>query len=302
MFFLLGQTAHKVAGHGQAAASHGEASHDGGGVPHAANWIQLLADSMAPSAASDFLRTWEKAIFSFIIVALISIFAIWVSKRIKIVPGRAQLFLEQIVLGLDGLVCGVLGPKGREYTPFVGTLFIYILVSNFFALIPLQNSTMSFITTTAPIAIAVFLYVQWIGITKNGIKGYFFHLAGSPKDAFGWVLVPLNLPLHVLGEFIKPLSLSFRLYGNMMAGHILLGVFIMLGLGILKPLHIPAGIPLHFPFMFLEIMVGLIQAFVFTLLSTVYIAMMLPHDDHEHEDGHEAGHTAHPEKAASHSH
>ena len=300
MFFLLTETAHKTraaAAHG--AAEHGsEAAHSGG--PHVSNWVQLLADAMAPSQLSDFLRTWEKAIFSFIIVALITVFSVWVSRRVRIVPTRAQLFLESIVLGLDGLVCGVLGPKGREYTPFIGTLFIYIFVSNMFGLIPLQNSTMSFLTTTAPIAICVFLYVQFIGLKKNGPIGYVYHLMGSPKDAFGWVLVPLTLPRHVLGEFIKPLSLSFRLYGNIMAGHLLLGVFIMLGIGLLKPLHIPAGVPLHFPFLFLEIMVGLIQAFVFTLLSTVYIAMMLPHDDHEHE--HESHEHAPSGAAAPHAH
>lgn len=276
MFFLLIETGHSAAA---------KAAHSAG--PHVSNWIQLLAKSLAPSAFSDFLTQWEKSIFSFIVVALICGAAVFVSKKRGQIPTRAQIAAEGIVTMLDGLVCGVLGKQGREYTPFVGSLFIYILASNLFGLIPLQNSTMSFITTTAPIAISVFLYVQWIGITKNGLVGYFYHLAGSPTDIFGWVLVPLNLPLHILGEFIKPLSLSFRLYGNIMAGHILLGVFIMLGLDALKPLHVPFGIPFHIPFLFLEIMVGLIQAFVFTLLATVYIAMMLPHEEHAaHEPVH----------------
>jgi F-type H+-transporting ATPase subunit a len=78
----------------------------------------------------------------------------------------------------------------------------------------------------------------------------------------------------------------FRLYGNIMAGHILVAVFLGLGLGMLKGLHVPFGVPLHFPFLFLEILVGTIQAFVFALLTTVYIAMMLPHDDHSHEEAH----------------
>ena len=273
MFFLLSQTAE----------THHEEVHF-----HLSNWVKLLADAFAPSAFSEFLVHWEKVIFSLIVVTLIGTFAIWVSRRIERVPSRPQLFLESLVLALDGLVCGVLGPSGRAYTPFVGSLFIYILVSNLFGLVPLQNSTTSFLTTTVPLALSVFLYVQWVGIKQNGIKGYFYHLMGSPKELFGWILVPLNLPLHVLGEFIKPLSLSFRLYGNVMAGHILLGVFVMLGIQMLKPLHLPIGVPLHFPFLFLEIMVGVIQAFVFTLLSTVYIAMMLPHDE-----GHEHGEHAH---------
>ena len=253
--------------------------------PEVVNWIQLLARATAPSAFSDFLLQWEKAIFSAVVITLIGVFSFWVSRRVKIRPGRAQAGLELLVSGLDGIVQSVIGSRGRGYTPFVGSIFIYLLVSNLFGLIPLQNSTMAFLTTTAPIAICVFLYVQWTGLTKNGPAGYLYHLCGSPQDIFGWLLVPLMLPLHVMGEFIKPLSLSFRLYGNIMAGHMLLAVFMGMGIAMLKPLHIPAGVPLHFPFLFLEILVGVIQAFVFTLLSTIYIAMMLPNEHEAHAEG-----------------
>ena len=263
-------------------ARAGEAHEAHASHPEVLNWIQLVARAAAPSPLSDFLETWEKAIFSFIVVSLISITAILVTRNVKLIPGRAQATLELLITGLDDVVQGVMGARGRHYTPFLGTLFIYIFISNLFGLIPLQNSTMSFLTTVAPIAICVFFYVQWIGITKNGIFGYLHHLCGSPQDIFGWLVTPLMFPLHVLGEFIKPLSLSFRLYGNIMAGHILLAVFMGLGIQMLKPLHVPVGVPLHFPFIFLEILVGVIQAFVFTLLSTVYIAMMLPHEHQEH--------------------
>ncbi len=250
--------------------------------PEVANWIQLLAKATAGSPFSDFLFQWEKVIFSAIVITLISVFAITISKRIQFIPGRGQAGLELLISGLDDIVQGVMGPRGRAYTPFVGSLFIYILVSNLFGLVPLQNSTMGFLTTVAPIAICVFLYVQWIGITRNGILGYLHHLCGNPSDIFGWLVAPLMFPLHVLGELIKPLSLSFRLYGNIMAGHILLAVFMGMGIQMLKPLHVPVGVPLHFPFIFLELLVGVIQAFVFTLLSTIYIAMMLPHEHEEH--------------------
>src|SRR3989338_9186932 len=250
--------------------------------PEVMNWIQLMARATAPSPFSDFLFQWEEVIFSGIVITLISVFAIAVSRKIKFIPGRSQAFLELLISGLDDIVTSVIGSRGRTYTPFVGSLFIYIFVSNLFGLVPLQNSTMAFLTTVAPIAVCVFLYVQWIGITKNGPLGYLHHLCGSPRDIFGWLLMPLMLPLHVLGEFIKPLSLSFRLYGNIMAGDLLFAVFMVMGIEMLKPLHIPAGVPIHFPFLFLELLVGVIQAFVFTLLSTIYIAMMLPHEHEEH--------------------
>ena len=213
----------------------------------------------------------------------------WLTRGIKLIPGRRQAVLELLITGLDDVVQGVMGPRGRAYTPFLGSIFIYIFISNIFGLVPLQNSSMSFLTSVVPIALCVFFYVQWIGITKNGIFGYLHHLCGSPQDIFGWLVVPLMFPLHVLGEFIKPLSLSFRLYGNVMAGHILLAVFLGLGIQMLKPLHVPFGIPLHFPFLFLEILVGVIQAFVFTLLSTVYISMMLPHEHEDHAHGESTG-------------
>lgn len=285
--------AHAAAGH---AASHAS-SH---AHPEVTSWVQLLARAMAPSPASDFLLQWEKVIFMAIIVVVISTVAIAISRRSKMIPGRGQAFAEILVSGLDDVVRGVIGARGRKYTPFLGSLFIYIFVSNLIGLIPLQNSIMAFLTTTVPIALCVFLYVQWVGITQNGIGGYLYHLCGSPKDIFGWGLVVLMLPLHIMGEFIKPLSLSFRLYGNIMAGHILLAVFMTLGIQMLAPLHLPFGVPFHFPFLFLELLVSAVQAFVFTLLSTIYIAMMLPHE-HEHEHAHEAhgesGHEHAPEAA-----
>ena len=260
------------------AAAHAEAH----GHPEVLNWIQLIARVFAPSPFSDFLIQWEKAIFATIVILILAFVSVSLSRNIKMVPGRLQSFFEMLILMLDDLAQSVMGPRGREFTPFIGSLFIYILLSNLFGLVPLQGSAMGFLTTVAPIAVCVFLYVQWTGITKNGLVGYLHHLAGSPRDIFGWLIAPLMFPLHIMGEFIKPLSLSFRLYGNIMAGHILLAVFLGMGINMLKPLHVPAGVPLHFPFLFLEILVGVIQAFVFTLLSTIYLAMMLPHEEHHH--------------------
>ena len=237
-------------------------------------------------------------IFTVIIASLIALFCWVVNRKVSVIPGKLQLTMEGLVTWLDGLVCGVIGPQGRSSTPFVGALFIYILVQNLYGLVPLQSSATGALTTTAPLAFLVFFYVQWIGITKNGPIGYLYHLCGSPKDVIGWCLIPLMFPLHIVGEFAKPISLMFRLYGNVMAGHVLLAVFIGLGIGMLKPLHVPVGVPLHFPFLVLELLVGLIQAFVFALLSTVYIAMMMPHDHEEHHAP--ASHEAHPEKAHAH--
>src|SRR5258708_4476078 len=115
------------------------------------NWVHLIAEATAPSSFSEFLFRWEKVIFTAFVVILISVFSIIVSKNIKMVPGRRQAFFEMLISGLDSIVESVIGARGRDYTPFVGSLFIYIFVSNLLGLIPLQNSIMSALTTTAPI-------------------------------------------------------------------------------------------------------------------------------------------------------
>lgn len=296
----LVQTSQVIVEHAQAAtevvqqvAEHAEHVQHAAGhsALHSVNWVTLLAQAMGDTVAARLLSNGEKVIFTLIVVALIAFFCFRVNSRLSVIPDKIQLALEAVVLMLDGLVCGITGTKGRAFTPFVGTLFIYILVSNFYGLIPLQNSATAYITTTAPLAVAVFFYVQWVGVTKNGFFGYIYHLAGSPKDLFGYVLILLNFPLHVVGEFAKPLSLMFRLYGNVMAGHILVAVFLGLGIEALRPFGAPIGVPMHFPFLFLEILVCLIQAFVFALLAAIYIGMMLPHDqEHDHEHGVEHDH------------
>jgi F-type H+-transporting ATPase subunit a len=91
------------------------------------------------------------------------------------------------------------------------------------------------------------------------------------------------LPLHLIEEVAKPLSLSLRLFGNIMGEDVLLGVFAMLGVSMLAFLKLPIGVPLHLPFIFLAVLLSTIQALVFTLLSTIYFLQMLPHDEHEEE-------------------
>jgi len=96
----------------------------------------------------------------------------------------------------------------------------------------------------------------------------------------GWCLSPLLFAMEFFGEFVKPVSLSLRLFGNIFGEDMLLAVFALLGVVALSMLHSPVGLPLHVPFYFLAMLLGLIQALVFSLLSTVYIALMLPHEEH----------------------
>lgn len=250
-----------------------------GGAPELPNFITLLYEKYGKVAFIKFLHHWENIIFSLLIVLFISLVAYLASRKSTLIPGKLQNFMEMAVEGLDNFICDVLGPKGRKFTPFLGTLFIYILCMNFFGLIPGMKSPSSNLNTTVALAICVFSYVQYTGIKSFGFLGYLSHLAGEPKDFVGWIMVPLNLPIHIMEELIKPLSLSMRLFGNIFGEDILIAVFVGLGVASLAFLHLPIGLPFHVPFIFLALLTGTIQALVFTLLSTIYFFLMLPHQE-----------------------
>lgn len=276
--------ASKAAGHASASGEHHE------GSLHTTNLVSLIS-KYAPKQVAEFLSGIENIIFGVIVIAILALVFHLASKNIKQIPGRAQATGEAVVEGLNNFVCGIIGPQGKKYTPFLGTLFLYILTMNLIGLVPLMKSNtansitlagpvaLPIPTTTVALALIVFLSVQIIGIKNQGLVGYLDHMAGTPRDIFGWVMAPLMFPIHIIGELAKPFSLTFRLFCNTMGGHILVAVFIGMGVTSLF-------IPFQAPFLIFEIATSAIQAFVFTLLSTVYIAMMLPHDDHAHSDEH----------------
>lgn len=251
------------------------------GQPELPNFVTLLYQKYSEKAFVQFLHTWENLVFSLLVVTFLGTIAYLASRKSRLIPEGLQNFVEYCVESLDNFVCGVLGPRGRRFTPFLGTLFIYILCMNFFGLIPGMKSPSSSINTTVALAICVFLYVQYTGIKSFGLLGYISHLAGEPKDLVGWIMVPLNLPIHILEELIKPLSLSVRLFGNIFGEDILIAVFVGLGVASLSFLHLPLGIPFQTPFIFLALLFSIIQAFIFTILSTIYFSLMMPHEKPE---------------------
>jgi F-type H+-transporting ATPase subunit a len=207
------------------------------------------------------------------------------SRNAQMIPGKFQNAVEYLVEGLNDFIVGILGPEhGPRYVPFLGTLFIYILAMNLFGLIPFMDSPTSSLNVTVGLALVVFLYSQAIGIRHLGVIGYVDHLAGNPRTAISWMLVPLMLPIHIMGELAKPISLSCRLFGNVFGEDMLLVAFVTLGVTTLSFVHSPIGLPLQLPFLFLALLTSTLQALVFTVLSTIYFLLMLPHEDHsEHE-------------------
>jgi F-type H+-transporting ATPase subunit a len=236
------------------------------------NLITFLADKFSGSGFSKYISLWENIIFSIIIVCIISTIAYLASRRNKLIPDRLQNACEVVVGGLDDFVCGILGPQGRQYTPFIGTLFIYILFMNLFGLMPLMKSPTSSWSITMGLALCVFIYVQYAAVRKMGILGYLDLMMEKPRGFLAFsVFIPLMLLiLHIVSELVKPISLSLRLRSNIWGDDMLLAVLAGMGL---------KGLPLLLFSTLLAILASVVQAVVFSLLSTIYFALVLTHEE-----------------------
>jgi F-type H+-transporting ATPase subunit a len=177
---------------------------------------------------------------------------------------------ELAVQSLDNLVQDTMGHHhGRHFTPIIGTIFLFIFCSNLLGTIPGFLPPTSNVNTNIAVAIVVFFLTHYYGVKEHG-AGYIKHFMGPVV-----FLVPLMLAIELVSHLVRPLSLTIRLYGNISGDHIVLNIFsnIWHTLGI----HIPeVGIPVVF--LLLGIFVSFVQAFVFSLLSMVYISGAMAHD------------------------
>lgn len=258
------------------------------GAPELPNILTFVSHLFGPQAAH-FIHAYQNIIFAWLVMILLGVVAYLASRKSALIPGPLQNLMEMAVEELSNFIIGILGPEGKRYVPFLGTIFLYTLAMNWFGLIPGLFSPTggpNGVNITAAQAICVFLYVQYTALTRLGFFKYLHHLAGEPKDAIGWSLVPINLPVHLIGELAKPFSLAIRLFGNITGEDILIAAFVGLGIALVAVLKSPVGIPLQVPFIFLALLTSTIQALVFTLLSTVYILLVLPH----HEEGEKREH------------
>jgi len=253
---------------------------------------------------------------SIFVSAFVSAFIIWfarkATKNMTIVPGPAQNFFEAVVQGLYDLIESIVGSHmvARVFS-LLATLFIFIIVSNWFGLLPgvgsigweVINKTtgaeVQFIPLLRPttadlnmtLAMATVFMVFWLywSITEVGVKNFLNHIFGVKGGLTGFmavVLIPVFLfvgVIEVVSMAFRPVSLSLRLFGNVFAGENLLTTMITLG----KQLNLPSwasyimSVTIPLPFYFLELLVGLLQAAVFMLLCSVYIQLSTAHDEEE---------------------
>lgn len=181
----------------------------------------------------------------------------WIGgKSVALVPKTVQNVFEVIISGLEEFMVGITGEEGRDSYPLLLTVFLFVLLGNLFGLIPGFYPPTASINTTVALAIIVVSWSHVIGINKHGAK-YIKHFLG-PVPA----LMPLFLIIEIIGHLARVLSLTLRLFGNMMGHELVVGILLMLAGPFLVPL----------PIMAMGILVSLIQAIVFFLLPTMYIA------------------------------
>lgn len=205
------------------------------------------------------------SLFMVIAVALITLFLTLGMHRRALVPGRWQSLAELAYQFIAGLVRDNIGGEGRRYFPFIFTLFMFILFSNSLGLIPYGFTVTSHIIVTFALAAVVFLGVTVIALIKHGLRFFSFFLPpGVPL-----YMAPLLVPIELISYLARPVTLSLRLFANMMAGHTMLAVFagfvVLLGVAGVAPLAVIVALYA------LEVIVAVLQAYVFTILTCVYL-------------------------------
>jgi F-type H+-transporting ATPase subunit a len=206
------------------------------------------------------------ALIVFLILAVTSLIARgrFADVEKAVVPPRSigivalyELFIETVV----GLMASIIGPSYKRYVPVIGTLALFVLVSNVMGLIPGMLPPTDNLNTTFAAALIVFIYFNFHGLRVHGI-GHITHLMNPVGQKWGWFLAPLMFPIEFVGLLVRPVTLAIRLCANMVGDHAILLAFA----GI-----IPIVVPL--PFYVLGLLVCIIQTAVFTILSCVYISL-----------------------------
>lgn len=225
------------------------------------------------------LTPTKHVIFMWIVALLVLLTFYFIAKKYKtsLIPKRLANFFEVFIIFVrDEIAEPTLGQAYKSFLPFLLTLFFFILFGNFLGLLPFSATFTSNIAVTATLAIISFVMIQVGGIKHNGFFGYFKGLV--PHGIPMWLL-PLMIPVEMLGLFTKPFALAIRLFANMIAGHIvilaLLGLIFFMGTIFIAPVSVAFAVFIYL----LEILVALLQAYIFTMLTSLFIGMAV-HQEH----------------------
>ena len=237
--------------------------------------------------------------YTWLVMLILAGLAFAASRRLALVPQGVQNLMEVVVEQINGLIDDVMGPEGRRYLPLIATLGLFILIGNLMSVVPGFATPTANLNTTAACALIVFLTYHWIGIRKHGALTYLKHFMGPVPLP----LKPLMFVIEIISHLARPLSLSLRLFGNMTGGHILLAIiFFLMGLqGLIGWALSGSGagavigglgglIMMVFTVGFLyplKLLVALLQAFIFVMLTMLYISGAIEEAEHgEHAAPH----------------
>jgi len=265
---MLGQAA--VVGAVVAVSAYPSLASEAGGEVGPSTWLDFLAHVRVvghPLVSGPAALAFAWSLVAWVGLVVVSLVG---TRRVTLRPGKLQLALEMVVGAIRGMVVGVMGPRGVEFVPFVGALFVYIATMNLLGLVPGAMSGTANLSITAGLALVVFCVVHYVGFRRHGL-GYLEHFVeGVPKKPLYFPLLALIFLIHLVSEMVRPITLAVRLFGNMFAGETVILVLI----GLAAPLYLSRRIPVPFqlPNMFLELLVAVVQALVFCMLTVVYLA------------------------------
>jgi F-type H+-transporting ATPase subunit a len=235
--------------------------------------------------------------YTWLVMVILAGVAFAASRNIQLVPRGVQNVLEVVLEQFVGMIDDVMGPEGRRYLPLIATLGLFILTGNLIGLVPGLAGPTANLNTTAACALVVFIAYHWIGVRRQGALTYLKHFTGPVPL---W-LKPMMFVIEIISHLARPLSLTLRLFGNMVGGHILLAViFLLMGLdgligwalsgslagavvgGIGGAVTIVFTVGFLYP---LKILVSFLQAFIFVMLTMLYISGAIEEAEH-HADHH----------------
>jgi F-type H+-transporting ATPase subunit a len=194
----------------------------------------------------------EPVVVTWGIVAAMALGSMLAARRLNVRPGPGQALLETVIDTISSQLSDAMGINARRFFPLLATLFVFLVAANLCGLVPGITPPTAFIQTPAALAIIVFCAVHYYGVRSVGLAAY---LRSFAKPTI------LMLPLNVLGQITRTFSLMIRLFGNIMSGEFVVGIILAF-----------AGLFVPIPLLALEVVVGVIQAYIFTVLAAVFIA------------------------------
>ncbi len=223
--------------------------------------ILFLVQLFDAIGLGSFAHHYPHVLYTWLVMIILIGFGLLATSGISMIPTKGQNFFEVIIGGMEEFIVDITGEEGRRFFPILATVFLYIFLCNLLGLFPGFYPPTASVNTTASVALVVVPMTHIIGVMYHGPK-YIKHFMGPI-----WWMVPIIMPIEMIGHVARILSLSIRLFGNMAGHELVLAILFLLAGAFFAPL----------PIMALGIFVSLVQAFVFFLLSTMYFAGAMEH-------------------------